>query len=84
MYAASGQKLKLQQTRLDSQRMLHCAYCGSFVRRATKKDEGATAVAGAVGGVLLGGALGGVPGAILGGILGLIIGDAKAKEEQKK
>jgi outer membrane lipoprotein SlyB len=82
MYAASGQKLKFQQTQPDVQGMLHCAYCGSFVRRATKKDEASTAIAGAAGGALLGAAIGGPPGALLGGILGLII--AKAKEEQQK
>jgi uncharacterized membrane protein len=84
MYAASGQKLKPRQTRPDMQGMLHCNYCGSFVRRATKKDDGATAVAGAVGGALIGAAIAGPPGALIGGILGLIIGDAKAKGEQKK
>ena len=82
MYASSGTKLKPQQTRPDARGMLHCAYCGSYVRRATKEPQGASDLAAAAGGALVGAALGGPPGALIGGIIGLLF--SKAKEGQQK
>lgn len=83
MYAASGQKLKFEQTSPDTQNMLHCSFCGSYVRKAANQDKTSAAVAGAIGGALLGAAVGGPPGALIGGILGLLAGEAQAKKEQQ-